>query len=114
MRITLCGSARFEKEFKDWNRWLTLAGHVVYSLAVYPSDMSGGKDWYGKEEKAMLDQVHKLKIDNSDAIVVITGAHGHTFMMRYVGESTHNEVNHAIACGKKVYFTFDNCARELL
>ena len=93
MRITLCGSARFEKEFKEYNRRLTLAGHVVYSLAVYPSDMSG-KDWYTPDQKVMLDAAHLAKIDNSDAIMIVRGD--------YIGESTAREIAHALAAGKNI------------
>ena len=103
MRITLCGSAKFEQAFKEWNKNLTLAGHVVYSLSCYPSDF-GGKDWYSPEQKLMLDRVHKAKIDNSDAIFVLD-------VDGYVGPSTASEVKHAMETGKRVIYlsewTFD-------
>lgn len=102
MRITLCGSARFEKYFKEWNKRLTLAGHVVYSIACYPSD-NGGKDWYTERQKKMLDEVHFAKIDNSDAIFVID-------IDGYIGSSTAREIGHAIATGKEViYASKVNC-----
>lgn len=88
MKITLCGSARFEEKFKEMNRRLSLAGHVVYSLAVYPSDMDGKKEWYTKEQKEIIDYVHRLKIDNSDAIYIIAPG-------GYIGESTKNEIEYA-------------------
>ena len=94
MKITLCGSARFEDKFKEINRRLTLAGHVVYSLAVYPSDMNG-KDWYTPEQKIILDKVHLEKIDNSHAIYVIAPG-------GYVGESTKREITYAIQNRKQV------------
>lgn len=97
MRITLCGSAKFEQEFKEWNELLTLAGHVVYSLAVYPSDHGGDKDWYTPSEKTMLDLVHKRKIDNSEAILVLN-------VGGYIGESTQSEILHAVDHGKQVYW----------
>lgn len=85
MRITLCGSARFENEFKKVNRVLTLAGHVVYSLAVYPSDMNGNKDWYSPHQKLILDEVHFEKIRNSEGIYIIAPG-------GYIGESTKREI----------------------
>lgn len=94
MKITLIGSARFENKFKEANRRLTLAGHVVYSLAVYPSDMSG-KDWYTPEQKAMLDKVHKDKIEASDAVFLVQ-ENG------YIGESTRSEIEHARRLGKRL------------
>src|ERR1700733_11997361 len=98
MRITLCGSARFEHDFKEHNKRLTLAGHVIYSLAAYPSDF-GGKDWNTEEHKQILEKVHKLKIDNSDAILVLN-------LDGYIGSSTRSEINHAIAMNKEVFYLY--------
>jgi hypothetical protein len=92
MKITLCGSAKFEKEFKVANERLTLAGHVVYSLAVYPSDKNG-KDWYNAKQKEILDKVHLAKIDASDAIYVLAPG-------GYIGESTQREIDYARKQGK--------------
>lgn len=96
MIITLCGSARFEKHFKIWNEVLSLAGHEVFGLSAYPSDYAGVKSWYSDEQKIILDQVHKRKIDASDAIVVLN-------VHAYIGDSTMSEIDHAFAKGKKVY-----------
>jgi hypothetical protein len=110
MKIALCGSARFEREFKDWNKHLTLVGHIVYSLSVYPSD-EVGKDWYTPEQKLILDLAHIGKIDASDAIVVCN-------VGGYVGDSTSREILHAIKSGKEVYYiewiSDDNPAQVLL
>lgn len=95
MKITLCGSAKFESEFKRMNEKLTLAGHVVYSLAVYPSDKAGQKNWYTEVQKKALDAAHKAKIDNSDAIYVIMPG-------GYIGESTQSEIDYARSRGKKL------------
>ena len=94
MIITLIGSARFEDRFKEMNRRLSLAGHVVFSLAVYPSDM-GGKDWYTPGQKVVLDDVHKQKIEQSDAVYLIE-ENG------YIGESTRAEIEHARKFGKRL------------
>lgn len=96
MKITLCGSARFEKQFKEWNKRLTLQGHVVYSLAVYPSDETE-KSWYSSEQKLILDDIHKRKIDNSDAILVVD-------IDGYVGDSTLSEINYAESTNKRVLY----------
>lgn len=93
MIITLCGSARFEKEFKHWDEKLTLAGHVVFSLAVYPSD-KGKKEWFTPEEKEMLDRVHKRKINASGMVLVVDRALG-SGDPSYIGESTKSEIDHA-------------------
>lgn len=97
MIITLCGSARFESYFKLWNEVLSLAGHSVFSLSVYPSDKAGAEDWYTPErEKAQLDEVHKRKIAASDAILVLN-------VNAYVGESTIAEIHCATVTGKNIY-----------
>jgi hypothetical protein len=103
MRITLCGSAKFEGLFHKWNKDLTLAGHTVYALAVYPSFMGNDKNWYNEEEKTILDLAHLDKISNSDAIVVIN-------QDGYVGFSTAREIQWARMQGKAVYWHFQNGA----
>lgn len=97
MKITLCGSARFEEYFKFWNEMLSLAGHTVYTLSVYPSQKEKGKDWYSEEEKKTLDQVHLDKIANSEAIFVLNP-------FAYIGESTLKEVEFARSTGKTIFF----------
>lgn len=99
MRITLCGSARFEEEFHQWNERLTLANHIVYDLAVHPS-RKGEKNWYGDNEsqiKTSLDLAHLAKILYSDAIVVLNKG-------GYFGFSTTREIQWATMLGKKVYW----------
>lgn len=97
MKITLCGSARFEAQFHEWNKRLTLAGHTVYSLAAYPSQNGDNKNWYTEDQKIMLDLVHLSKIEESEAIVVLN-------VDDYVGESTRRELNWAVVRGKEVYW----------
>jgi hypothetical protein len=97
MRLTLCGSARFEAMFHKWNKDLTLAGHTVYALAVYPSYMEGDKNWYNEAQKTTLDLVHLDKISNSDGIVVID-------VDEYYGDSTRREIAWARMRGKRVYW----------
>ena len=96
MKITLCGSARFEEYFKFWNEMLSLYGHTVYTLSVYPSQKESGKDWYTDAEKLILDQVHLDKIDNSDAIFVVNP-------FAYLGESTLKEIKFAKQTGKQIF-----------
>lgn len=96
MKITLCGSAKFEEDYKWWNRELSLRGNIVYSLAVYPSD-AGEKNWYTPDQKLMLDGVHLGKIQHSDAIVVLN-------IDGYIGDSTKKEIEYAQQLGKQVYW----------
>ena len=107
MRITLCGSAKFEDAFHEWNEKLTLAGHIVYDLAVHPSLKSGNKNWYDEETKIKLDLAHLGKIANSDAIVVLD-------VDQYYGDSTRREIQWARMNGKKVFWlTGNNSGRSV-
>lgn len=93
MIITLCGSARFEAAFHHWNEVLTLQGHTVFSLSVFPST-KGKKNWYDTATKIKLDAAHKRKIVASDAIFVITN--GINSKDRpYIGTSTKSEIDFA-------------------
>lgn len=85
MIITLCGSTKFKKEFEEWNRKLTMAGHVVISVSCFGHfDNIGHTD----EEKKHLDRIHFLKILKSDCIFVLD-------VNDYIGESTKNEIEWA-------------------
>ena len=88
MVITLCGSTRFEEQFHEWNERLTLAGHTVFSLSVFPSTKSE-REWYSSDVKKSLDLAHKRKINHSDAIFVVYDE------SEYVGDSTKSEIEYA-------------------
>jgi len=102
MIITLCGSARFEAAWHYWNERLTLEGHIVISLAVFPS-WKGRKDWYDAATKLKLDAAHIRKIGVSDAVLVIVGEHPPSG--RYIGESTAREIAYAEAMNKRVLYS---------
>ena len=100
--ITLCGSTRFEKEFKETQKKLTLAGNIVISVGLFGH--SGDKEvWEGMNEgtrtktKEMLDDIHRRKIDMADEIFVIN-------VGGYIGESTLSEINYAEKTGKSVKY----------
>lgn len=101
MRITLCGSTRFESVFHEWNHKLALAGHTVYSLSLFGREVSDvGKDTnkiITGDDKIILDLVHLDKIMNSDAIVVID-------QDEYIGFSTTREIRWARMQGKRVFW----------
>ena len=66
--ITLCGSTRFKNEFYAAQKRLTLEGNIVISVGLFGH--SGDEEvWDGMDEgtlgktKAMLDDMHKRKID---------------------------------------------------
>nr|DAX01540.1 MAG TPA: CMP/hydroxymethyl CMP hydrolase [Caudoviricetes sp.] len=91
--ITLCGSTRFKDEFMAVQKKLSLEGNIVISLGVFAH--SG--DIISNEEKIMLDEMHKRKIDMSDEIFVIN-------VDGYIGDSTRSEIEYAKLCGKKIRF----------
>jgi len=95
--ITLCGSTRFKEDFERVNRELTLAGNIVISVGCFGH--SG--DVFSDEQKIMLDDIHKRKIDMADAIYVINKD-------GYVGSSTRSEIQYAIRTGKQVIFMEDD------
>jgi|SRR6185437_6040314 len=102
MKITLCGSTRFQKAFSDWNAALTLSGHVVYALAMHgrqASDVGKSEDQplINDAEKTKLDLMHLSKIEESDAILVLN-------VDAYIGESTAREILWARLRGKEVYY----------
>ena len=95
--ITLCGSTRFKDEFERINRELTLQGWIVISVGCF----GHAGDTFTEEQKIMLDDIHKRKIDMADAIFVINKD-------GYIGASTKSEIKYAIAHGKQVIFMEDD------
>ena len=72
--ITLCGSTKFKEQYLEAQKRLTLEG-----------------------TKAMLDDMHKRKIDMADEIFVIN-------VGGYVGESTRSEIGYAMSNGIDVRY----------
>ena len=95
--ITLCGSTRFKEDFERVNRNLTLAGNIVISVGCY----GHAGDSFTEEQKVMLDDIHKKKIDMADAIYVINKD-------GYIGSSTRSEIKYALEHGKQIIFMEDD------
>ena len=95
--ITLCGSTRFKNDFERINKELTLAGNIVISVGCFGH--SG--DTFTEEQKIMLDDIHKRKIDMADAIYVINKD-------GYIGTSTKSEIQYALRLGKQIIFMEDD------
>ena len=95
--ITLCGSTRFKEDFERVNRELTLLGNIVISVGCFGHT----GDTFTEEQKVMLDDMHKRKIDMADAIYVIN-------KNGYIGSSTRSEIKYAIAHGKQVILMEDD------
>ena len=95
--ITLCGSTRFKEDFERVNRELTLSGNIVISVGCFGH--SG--DVFSDEQKIMLDDIHKRKIDMADAIYVINKD-------GYIGSSTRSEIQYALRLGKRIIYMEDD------
>lgn len=97
--VTLCGSSRFEPLFHYLNNRFTRNGWIVLSMGVFGHSDS---EIYAltPTEKERLDELHKRKIDMSDAIYVVNPE-------GYIGESTRSEINYALTHGKEVYYYYE-------
>lgn len=93
--ITLCGSTRFKEAFLQEQKRLTLEGNIVLSVGLFGH--SGDDEVWSEGVKAMLDDMHKRKIDMADEIFVIN-------VGGYIGESTRSEIEYAKRTGKAVRY----------
>ena len=93
--ITLCGSTRFKEQFLEAQKHLTLGGNIVISVGLFGH--SGDNEVWAEGTKAMLDDMHKRKIDMADAIYVIN-------VGGYIGESTRSEIDYAKKHGKQILY----------
>ena len=91
--ITLCGSTRFKEDFERVNKKLTLQGNIVISVGCF----GHAGDVFTDEQKVMLDDIHKRKIDMADAIYVINKD-------GYIGMSTQSEILYAALHDKEIIY----------
>lgn len=98
MKICLCGSTRFMDQFQAANVSLTLAGHVVYSVAAVST---GNHSEITPDQKIILDAVHLSKIEECDAILVVGRQEDGSL---YIGDSTRREMAFARVREKDIYF----------
>lgn len=93
--ITLCGSTRFKEQYLEAQKRLTLEGNIVISVGLFGH--SGDDEVWTEGTKAMLDDMHKRKIDLADEIFVVN-------VGGYIGESTSSEIAYAKSQGKDVKY----------
>lgn len=93
--ITLCGSTKFKEQYLEAQKRLTLEGNIVISVGLFGH--SGDDEVWTEGTKAMLDDMHKRKIDLADEIFVVN-------VGGYIGESTRSEIEYAKANGKVVKY----------
>lgn len=93
--VTLCGSTKFKNDFIAVQKQLTLEGKIVLSLGLFGH--SGDNEIFNDGVKAMMDDMHRQRIDMSDEIFVINKG-------GYIGSSTKSEIEYATANGKKISY----------
>lgn len=96
--VCLCGSTRFKDEYLVEQERLTMEGKIFLTVGMFghSDDVDLSPD-----EKAMLDELHKRKIDLADRVHVIDKNH-------YIGESTRSEIEYAERHGVPVTYYTDN------
>ena len=100
--VCLCGSTRFWETFRDVGLDLTMAGIVVLSIGICAPDsmvLAHPESDQGKRQKAMLDRLHKHKINLASQVLVLN-------VDGYIGDSTRSEIAYAKAHGKPVKWLF--------
>lgn len=91
--VTLCGSVRFWDKIQEMNEKLELENQYVV-IGITPHVMS--RDFTEYEED-LLDELHRIKIDLSDAIFVVN-------VGGYIGKSTKAEIEYAKEKGKEILY----------
>lgn len=92
--ITLCGSTKFKKQFRETEAQLTLQGNIVISLGIF--GQSEGVTITAEQER-LFEKLHYRRIDMSDEIFVID-------VDGYIGNSTRREIEYAKDRGKVVRY----------
>jgi hypothetical protein len=98
--VCLCGSTRFYKEFQQINYLETMKGHIVLSVGFYAHASEEAHEQsvgITEEQKVMLDELHKRKIDLCDEILVIN-------VGGYIGSSTRSEILYALEHHKPIRY----------
>lgn len=92
--VCLCGSCRFKDTFIEQYAKETDEGKIVLSVGRFiPQEEQELKP----DHKAMLDELHKWKIDLADEVLILN-------VGGYIGKSTRSELEYAKAHGKVIRF----------
>lgn len=91
--VTLCGALRFWDKIQEMSERLELEnGYVVLGIVPHVLDRA-----LTEQEKKLLGELHREKIDLSDAIYVVN-------VDGYIGESVKKEIAYAKEMGKEVFY----------
>lgn len=91
----ICGSMRYKEEMITYAAWLTERRYIV----LMPFSVEKAENI-----KAMLDDMHRQKIDMAQ-IVYVVGSH--------IGESTRDEIDYAGMHGKPVTHVHESDVRRM-
>jgi len=91
--ITLCGSLKFKKQFREINERLTLQGHIVLSCGVWNKKIA-------ESNREELQEIHFKKIEISNRIHIIN-------VNGYIGKHTQQEIEYAKDFGKKITYEYN-------
>lgn len=92
--ITLCGSTKFMKQFKEVERKLTMEGKIVLPPAIYGK--AEGIE-YSEEMARNLFELQLDKINISDGVFIID-------VGGYFGDCTQKEIDYAKNRGKFISY----------
>lgn len=90
--VCLCGSTRFCEAFQQANYKETMAGKIVLSVGFYPHSQlqaHGQEVGCSDKQKLKLDELHKRKVEIADEVLILN-------VGGYIGNSTREEIEHAI------------------
>jgi len=91
--VTICGSVKFWDKIQEMSERLELEnGYVVIGIIPHVMDRD-----LTDFEKNLLGELHREKIDLSDAIYVVN-------VGGYIGESVSSEIAYAKEVGKEVIY----------
>ena len=91
--VTLCGSVRFWNKIQEMSERLELENKYAV-IGIIPHVMDRDLTEY---EKDILGELHRIKIDLSDAIFVVN-------VDGYIGESVKKEIKYAKQKGKEIIY----------
>lgn len=98
--VCLCGSTKFYHAYQLANYQETMKGKIVLSVGFFPhsqEQVHGQEIGCTDEQKAMLDELHKRKIDLADEVLFLN-------VNNYMGNSTYSELAYAAEKGKQIRF----------
>lgn len=94
--VTLCGSVRFWNKIQEMSERLEIENeYAVIGLIPHVMDRD-----FTEYEKELLGELHRVKIDLSDAIFVVN-------VGGYIGESVKKEIEYAKEKGKEIIYLED-------